>query len=104
VTDDWSVEAGQPLGDGYPFRKFVAGSDWLEVGDLISKRSEETYAHLDLHSRAPAALSDGSIVFGWLYGDSERVRMETTEGSLTELARSELDAWARREGIEIRDS
>ena len=47
--NDWSREAFNPE----PARKFVAGPDWVAVGELVLQPGDQTDAHLDLDSRAP---------------------------------------------------
>jgi hypothetical protein len=103
ANDDWSPEGFEP--EASPARKFVAGPDWIAVGDLVLQPGDQIEAHLDLDSRASAAVADGSLTAGFLYGDSERVHLKAFPGPpLTERARSELDAWARAEGIEVHES
>jgi hypothetical protein len=60
MNDDWSLEAFDPS----PFRKLVAGSDWVAVGNLVFQPGDQVDAHLDLDSRAPAAFADGSLTWG----------------------------------------
>jgi hypothetical protein len=97
--NDWSLEAFQPDAAA---RKFVAGLDWVAVGELVRQPGDQIEAHMDLDGRAPAAAAEGSLTAGFLYGDSEHVHLKAFPGPpLTERARSELDAWARAEGIDV---
>jgi hypothetical protein len=84
ANDDWSPEGFEP--ETSPARKFVAGPDWIAVGDLVLQPGDQIEAHLDLDSRASAAVADGSLTAGFLYGDSERVHLKAFPGSAVDRA------------------
>lgn len=92
---NWDVEV-EPY--ERPFCKFAAGADWLAVGPIVTSPRDDTLEHEDLDPRARGPRED--LVFGWLRLNASKVEIDAL-GTLTEVARTELEEWAVENGLEL---